>query len=243
VNVPTIDGFELALRLAAACVLCGAVGLERETRGQAAGLRTHILVGLGSALFTLVSAYGFPDFFPDDRFLENVPRPDPTRIAAQIVTGIGFLGAGAIIRQGPIIRGLTTAAGLWIAAAIGMACGAGYYLGAALATGLAVLALWGLKRLRPLLVGRVRPGAGFIEIELDREAPLEPAFAALAGSDVAIEAVESSREGDRRTAFLEVLVPAATNVDAVAAEISGLQGVRRVRARGGHKDEELEEGG
>src|SRR5436309_13352353 len=108
-NLSISDG-ELILRLALTVALCGAIGLEREARAQAAGLRTHILVGLGAALFTLVSAYGFDD--------APGSSPDPTRIAAQIVTGIGFLGAGTIIRQGLTVRGLTTAATLWVVAAV-----------------------------------------------------------------------------------------------------------------------------
>src|SRR5919198_6376997 len=115
----SISDWELVLRLALTVVLCGAIGLEREARAQVAGLRTHILVGLGAALFTLVSAYAFDASEPGTRI-------DPTRIAAQIVTGIGFLGAGTIIRQGLTVRGLTTAASLWIVAAVGMAAGAGY---------------------------------------------------------------------------------------------------------------------
>src|SRR6185437_16823084 len=99
---------------------------ERE-----AGLRTHLLVCVGSALFTIISAYGFHDFLTSG---DQVVNTDPTRIAAQIVIGIGFLGAGAIIRQGVSIRGLTTAATLWVAAAIGMAAGAGYYPGAIIGT-------------------------------------------------------------------------------------------------------------
>ena len=106
----------------------GAIGLERELRDRAAGLRTHMLVGVGAALFTIVSAYGWSDFEFSAR---SGVVFDPTRIAAQIVTGIGFLGAGAIIRQGLTVRGLTTAASLWIVAAIGMAAGAGFYSAAA----------------------------------------------------------------------------------------------------------------
>ena len=103
--------------------LCGAQPLdpdlrERELREREAGLRTHLLVSLGSALFTIVSAYGFHAFLASG---QSVVRADPTRIAAQIVTGIGFLGAGAIIRQGLSIRGLTTAATLWVVAAV--SCG------------------------------------------------------------------------------------------------------------------------
>ena len=101
-----------------------------------------MLVSVGSALFTLVSAYGFHEFLVGGG---NVVRADPTRIAAQIVTGIGFLGAGAIIRQGFSVRGLTTAATLWVVAAIGMASGAGYYSAAVITTALVLIALWPLR--------------------------------------------------------------------------------------------------
>ena len=122
------------LRVAVAAALGGAIGLERELDEKAAGLRTHMLVSIGSALFTLVGAYGFAGYASGS--------VDPSRIAAQIVTGIGFLGAGAIIRQGLAIRGLTTAATLWVVAAIGMACGAGYYWPALAVTALTIFALW-----------------------------------------------------------------------------------------------------
>ena len=101
----------MVLRLLLAGVLGGLIGFERETHGRPAGLRTHILVSLGAALFTIVSGH------------YSGPYSDPSRIASQIVTGIGFLGAGTIIRQGSIVRGLTTAASLWTTAAIGMAIG------------------------------------------------------------------------------------------------------------------------
>ena len=103
--------------LGLAFVLSAAIGAEREYRNKDAGLRTHLLVGLGSALFTVVSAYGFADLIGD--------RPaDPGRIAAQIVTGVGFLGAGVIFTRTNVVHGLTTAATIWLVAAVGMACGA-----------------------------------------------------------------------------------------------------------------------
>src|SRR2546423_11715263 len=122
-SLPTLSSWEILLRVALAAALGGVLGLERELREREAGLRTHLLVSVGSALFTLVSAYGFHAFLSSG---QNVIRADPTRIAAQIVTGIGFLGAGAIIRQGFSVRGLTTAATLWVVAAIGLAAGAGH---------------------------------------------------------------------------------------------------------------------
>lgn len=137
---PELGTGELLLRLGLVVVLCGALGLEREARGREAGLRTHILVGLGAALFTLVSAYGFTDF-------AGVPGPrgtsgyDPTRIAAQVVTGIGFLGAGVIMKEGLSVRGLTTAASIWMTAAIGILIGIGFYFPAAVATALTIAVL------------------------------------------------------------------------------------------------------
>src|ERR1700759_3145844 len=116
----TISTGDLALRLILVVLLCGAVGLERETRDQPAGVRTHVLVGMGAAVFTLISAYGFSG-------IHGAAPIDPSRVAAQVVTGVGFLGAGAIIHQGMAVRGLTTAAAVWISAAIGMAAAIGFY--------------------------------------------------------------------------------------------------------------------
>jgi putative Mg2+ transporter-C (MgtC) family protein len=126
-----VTQIDFLLRLAVGLVLGGVVGWEREMQRMPAGFRTHALVGLGSALFTVVSAFAFPG--------ENT---DPTRIAAQIVTGIGFLGGGVILHHGGNVRGLTTAASLWTVAAIGMAAGAALYL---VAVGGAVLAIVALE--------------------------------------------------------------------------------------------------
>ena len=149
--VPEITFAEEFLRICLAAGLGAAVGLEREIREHEAGLRTHMLVAVGSALFTLVSAYGFGEFFAQSGPVVPV---DPTRIAAQIVTGIGFLGAGAIIRQGMNVRGLTTAATLWAVAAIGLACGAGYYAGAVATTVVVLIALWPVKILARRILDR-----------------------------------------------------------------------------------------
>ena len=134
---------EIAIRLAVAAAAGMAIGAEREIREQAAGLRTHILVAVGSCLFTLVSIYGFDAFAG-----HQVARVDPSRVAAQIVTGIGFLGAGAILRQGATIRGLTTAASLWIMAAIGMAVGVGMYWATGVAVVITIVSLWLLRPIR-----------------------------------------------------------------------------------------------
>ncbi|WP_425305885.1 MgtC/SapB family protein [Agromyces archimandritae] len=111
-------GIEIEFMLAT-FILCSFIGIERQVRQKSAGYRTHVLVGLGSCAFTLVSSYGFAAVLGPDVAL------DPSRIAAQIVSGIGFLGAGVIFKGRNVVRGLTTAATVWVAAAVGMACGAG----------------------------------------------------------------------------------------------------------------------
>jgi putative Mg2+ transporter-C (MgtC) family protein len=128
-----ISHFELTIRIVFALIIGGLIGLEREWGDHAAGFRTHILVCLGSALIMLLSIYGFSEFATET----NV-RMDPARLAAQVISGIGFLGAGTILRTGMSISGLTTAASLWVVAALGLAVGAGFYYGALL-TGFLVL--------------------------------------------------------------------------------------------------------
>ena len=137
---------ELILRLFAAAIMGGAIGLEREYRAKEAGFRTHFLVALGSALFMIISQYGFENILAMHPLL-NV-RLDPSRIAAQVVSGIGFIGAGTIIFQKHVVRGLTTAAGLWVTAAIGMTSGAGLY---ALAIACTVMVLLCLEALNFIL--------------------------------------------------------------------------------------------
>ena len=143
---------DLSVRLIVAAALGLAVGFEREIHGHPAGLRTHMLVASGSALFTVLSAYGFRDFAGS-----NPAAIDPTRIAAQIVSGIGFLGAGAILKDGIVIRGLTTAASLWATSAVGMAAGAGEYVIAAVATGTILVSLWPINALAERLHGTAAP--------------------------------------------------------------------------------------
>lgn len=113
---------DLLLRIALAGALGGLIGIERQLRAKEAGLRTHILVGIGSAMFMIVSKYGF-----DDLLAVSHVSFDPSRIAAQVVSGMGFLGAGTIIIQKQMVKGLTTAAGMWVTAAIGLVVGSGLY--------------------------------------------------------------------------------------------------------------------
>src|SRR4051794_4599818 len=137
---------ELLARVAIASALGAALGLERERNGQVAGMRTHGLVACGAAIFTLAGAYGFSD-------IHRGPNVDPMRVAAPIASGIGFIGGGAILREGATVRGVTTAASLWAAGALGVAPGAGPWRAAAIrpALGLGVL---GGARVVPHRVGR-----------------------------------------------------------------------------------------
>jgi putative Mg2+ transporter-C (MgtC) family protein len=196
-TIPTVGDWHVTLRLGLAAILGGAIGVERELRDREAGIRTHLLVSLGSALFTLVSAYGFHQFLASG---DAVVRADPTRIAAQIVTGIGFLGAGAIIREGLSVRGLTTAATLWVVAAIGMACGAGYYWPAAGATLLTILALWPLRILAYRTIERIKPEENRVTIELKEGQPVAPLLAEVGD----VRHFELAEELDRRVVHLEL---------------------------------------
>jgi putative Mg2+ transporter-C (MgtC) family protein len=205
------------LRLVVAAVLGGAIGLERELRERQAGLRTHLVVCVGAALFTLVGAYGFAS-----------PHTDPTRIAAQIVTGIGFLGAGAIIRQGLSVRGLTTAATLWLVAAIGMAAGAGYWDGALIATLGALLTLGPLRVVSYRVLSRFRPALDRLLVEIPAGGSPVPVIEAIERHGGRVVSLEVAQEGDRRSlaADIELAVGTAPSIVASVADIDGVLEVR-----------------
>lgn len=153
----------ILIRLALAAFLGALVGIERERKDWAAGLRTHMMVCVGAALTMMVSAFGFRDILGT-----NAVVLDPSRIAAQVISGIGFIGAGTILflRQ-EVIRGLTTAAGLWTVAAIGLATGGGMYFAAATATIVVLIILWVLKPIEKRVFAKYR--SHLIRIEADRE--------------------------------------------------------------------------
>lgn len=224
--IPDITIGEIALRLVVAAALSGLVGLEREWRERAAGLRTHMLVGVGSALFTLISAYGFNEFLVGG---SNVVRADPSRIAAQIVTGIGFLGAGAIIRQGFSVRGLTTAATLWVVAAIGMASGAGYFSAAVITTALVLFSLWPLRIFAFRVMTRFRPETDRLIVQLpsgESPAPLIEKLESLGGS---LQSLAVGHEADRRTVLVDVTLPPRADAPAIVSQLSQLEHVLEVR--------------
>jgi putative Mg2+ transporter-C (MgtC) family protein len=228
----TIPLWEVVLRLVLASLLCGAIGFERETRDQPAGFRTHILLGLGAALFTLVSAYGFEPFTRAALGGGGL-QFDPTRIAAQIVAGVGFLGAGAIIRQGGDVRGLTTAASLWAASAIGMAVGAGYLFGAAAATVLAVATLYALRRFRSSVISPLRLDSAGLELDLtDRGSNPADALQILRRHNISIRNMDAVIDEERARYKLQVRVHPSANVHDVLAELSGLPEVQRISLTG-----------
>ena len=142
-NFEQMINVDFIIRVSAAVAFGFCVGLERELTNKYAGLRTHIMVALGACIFTLISIYGFPTFAQGDNVVVSQATGvrDTARVAAQVVTGIGFIGAGTVLRNGPIVLGLTTASTLWIAASIGMACGAGMFDIAFAGTTLAILTL------------------------------------------------------------------------------------------------------
>jgi putative Mg2+ transporter-C (MgtC) family protein len=225
-EIPSLTWSEELWRVVVAAGLGGAVGLERELREREAGFRTHLLVSVGSCLFTLVSAYGFNEFLVGGG---NVVRTDPTRIAAQIVTGVGFLGAGAIIRQGFSVRGLTTAATLWVVAAIGMASGAGYFSAAVITTVLVLFSLWPLRIAAFHVMNRVRPETDRLLVQLptgESPAPLIEKLESLGGS---LQSLEVGHEADRRTVLVDVTLPPKADAPAIVSQISQLEHVLEVR--------------
>ncbi len=170
-------------RLALAAVCSGLIGYERESARKAAGLRTFTLVGVGAAVFSIVSIIGFEG-------------PDQSRIAAQIVTGVGFLGAGAIFRDGVFVSGLTTAAGLWVVASIGMAAGSGSYELAIIGTAVTLAALYGLRAIDAAIYRRKVKSRARLEVDIIDVTKLEALLKFIHRVDPDAEQLDFKRTGD-----------------------------------------------
>jgi putative Mg2+ transporter-C (MgtC) family protein len=222
--VPDISTGEILLRLVAAAALGGAIGIERELREREAGFRTHLLVAVGSALFTLISAYAWTDF---EFSRASGVTFDPTRIAAQIVTGIGFLGAGAIIRHGLTVRGLTTAATLWIVAAVGMACGAGFYWAAVIGTGIALAALGPLRLVNRRLLDR--PHRRRLGVDLKPGAGAAAVLGELEELGIAVQSFTLSEADGRRHADIDLDLPHGARAEEIVVRLGGLDDVAGAR--------------
>ena len=233
-EAPQLGEWELIVRLALAAALGAVIGFEREWRDRTAGLRTHMLVCIGSAAFTIVSAYGFSEWYeaiPEDARANIVS--DPTRIAAQIVTGIGFLGAGAIFRSEDGIKGLTTAASLWVMAAIGLAAGAGYYELAVASTVLILLVLVALRQVSGRIKAMNREDRIELQILVANAEVIGRVFESIvhvggAVSDFEASVIRSGR-ANRRLSFGLTLPDDASPTD-VIGHLAVLEGVDSVSA-------------
>ena len=174
---------ETILRLAVAAILGGLVGLERERLEWAAGMRTHALVSLGSALFMVVSIFGFSAILNERHVIL-----DPSRVAAQVASGIGFIGAGTIILRREVVKGLTTAASIWAVAAVGLAVGGGMFLAAGSATLLALALLVLAKPLKTRMFPN-RKEARHLRLVVERGTPLAELREAIEAAEVPLERI------------------------------------------------------
>jgi putative Mg2+ transporter-C (MgtC) family protein len=210
----TATELDLVGRLLLASVLGAVIGVEREIHDHPAGIRTHLLVALGSALFTVLSIVGFSS-------TADV-AVDPSRVAAQIVTGIGFLGAGAILKYGPTVRGLTTAASMWAAAGIGMAAGASRPVIAIAATVIVLVSLWPLHVVSERLE-LAAPRRFHVRVHLAEASRMADLFDWLAERNVDILHFDSERDDDGRPAIDLVLgLPPRLDRARLTAELGAL---------------------
>jgi len=217
---------DFSLRLLLAAIGGAAIGLEREIHDHPAGMRTHLLVAMGAALFAVLSGSGYADVFH-----QGVSGPpDPTRIAAQIVSGIGFLGAGAIIHQGNIIRGLTTAASLWATAAVGLAAGTGEYILGFVAVAIMLVSLGPLNA----IAARIHPTGSralTMRVEIAGLNVLGAVSARIAAANVDLSSITSRKLGKGRYEItLEVRLPRRASANELVASLTNLEGVESVDA-------------
>lgn len=213
--------YDIVIRLVLACFLGGLIGLERESLNRPAGLRTYTLVCMGAALAMVVSQDMYYRY-------HNTVTADPGRIAAQVISGIGFLGAGTIMREGANIKGLTTAAGLWVVSCVGLAVGAGLYLAAVTTTGLVLLVLVYFFKVEERFQG-TREFKNFKVIVQDRPGQIGRVGTALGEEGVHIKNLTLSHpEGDQLILDLLLRIPPHLKPQAVADYICGVDGVFKV---------------
>jgi putative Mg2+ transporter-C (MgtC) family protein len=216
---------QVVFRLVLAAVLGGFVGLERERLDWAAGLRTHMLVCLGASLFMIVSSFGFMDIINHDHV-----SLDPSRVAAQVVSGIGFLGAGTIMFRRDVILGLTTAASLWAIAAVGLAVGGGLYTCALITTLLIVVILAWIKPVEKRLFQNRRPRA--LRLVVEREASLFEVESAITAANLHLKQI-IVRHGDTPQVHrVEVILSRAhqKNLLPLIEKLRALPGVKEVNS-------------
>jgi len=212
---------QIILRLVIAAVLGAIIGFERERHNQPAGLRTHTILSIGAALAMCLSIYlatGLRDF---------APNGDPARLAAQVISGIGFLGAGAILRYGINVRGLTTATSFWTVAIVGLAVGAGHYVAALAATALILITLIFLDLLEKRIFGRL----AFRTITIkgkDRPYIVEEVKKTFSALNIELKSINVSKDLEANEIDIVSLanVPGTRGIDKMIAEISRIEGVR-----------------
>jgi putative Mg2+ transporter-C (MgtC) family protein len=221
-----INNVELLSRLVLAALLGSVIGFERERLSWAAGLRTHMLVCVGSSLIMLVSAFGFADVLGQ----KNVVL-DPSRIAAQVVSGIGFLGAGSILLRGEIVRGLTTAASLWSVAGIGLAVGGGMYTASVGATIIILIILAGVKPLERRFISVKQQRS--IQLLVDRgTVSLASLHSALGTGSVRVRQFivqQSDDDADIDEVSIELSRATSNDYDAICMRLESMTGVRECR--------------
>jgi putative Mg2+ transporter-C (MgtC) family protein len=215
-----MSALDVFIRIIIAAALGGVIGIEREIREHTAGFRTHILVSVGAAAFTIASSYG----------LQGTTF-DPNRISAQIVTGIGFLGAGAIIRYGASVRGLTTAASLWAVAAVGLLAAQGFWQAALITTGVVMFSLYLLRFVEDKLLYPMtgRPVDVRVQFHTAGYIPLAQLMAALQEVHVVVkEMAVVPGESDSNLIHLSLRLPRRQEPAKLLALIADLDGVRSV---------------
>lgn len=216
------QGWPQVGELVLAFVLSALIGLERQLRGRSAGLRTQAIVGTSAALFMLISKYGFMNVLSDEVVV------DPSRVAAQVVSGIGFLGAGIILTRRGAVRGLTTAASVWETAAIGMAAGAGLWLLAVVVTALHFVTAYGLRALSRLLPGQVSESQ--IEVTYaDGHGLLRQIIESITSGGWTIRQARPQDVEVDGTAALILEVAGGARTEALVASLAEIDGVREVQ--------------
>ena len=213
----------IVLRLVLAAVLGGLVGLERERLEWAAGMRTHALVSLGSALFMVVSIFGFSDILAEQHVIL-----DPSRVAAQVASGIGFIGAGTIILRREVVKGLTTAASIWAVAAVGLAVGGGMFLAAGAATLLALALLVLAKPLKARLFPN-RKEARRVRVVVGRGTPLAELRDEIEAAEVPLERIVVRPGSGTEEDDAELVLGKGSREEELLALIDGLRRVSGVR--------------
>lgn len=216
-----MSNYEMIFKLALACILGALIGLERESLNRPAGLRTYTLVSVGSALAMIVSI---------DIYLlyHHTVQADPGRIAAQVVSGIGFLGAGTIMREGATVRGLTTAAGLWVVACIGLAVGAGLYIPAIATTLLILFVLIYFVKFEQVVTG-LREYKGIVMLVEDRPGQVGTIGSILGEMGVLIKNIQLTRvETEDLEVELLLELPPGMGINEVIDELSAIKGLRSI---------------